>query len=85
MADVLADSNQVYDACEAARCSYFVVTTYDYWVFGNISKKHTIASVSSVLDFSERSGMYQRPSLLQFLTYWEMASIGAVDWDIPLV
>lgn len=68
-----------------AHCSYFVVTTYDYWVFGNMSERFTIASTSPVFDFSEGSGMYQRPNLLQLLTYWELASIGATNWDIPLV
>ena len=81
----LTNSNQVYDACKEARCSYFVVTTYDYWIFGNMSKNRTTASVSSVFDFSEKGGMYQQPNILQLLTYWELASIGAVNWDIPLV
>ena len=86
MADVpLTDSNQVYDACKEARCSYFIVTTYDYWVFGNISKNYTTASVSSVFDFSESSSLDQKPNLLQLLTYWKLASTDAASWDIPLV
>jgi len=82
---LLTDSRQVYEACKRAHCSYFMVTTYDYWVFGNMSKNYTVASASSVLDFSERSGVYRRPNILQLVTYWELLSIGAVNWDIPLV
>ena len=82
---LLTDSHQVYEACKNARCSYFIVSTYNHWVFGNMNKNYTTASVSSVFDFSERSGMYQRPNLLQLITYWELSSIGAANWDIPLV
>lgn len=79
----LTGCNQVYDACKEANCSYFVVTNYDYWVFGNTSRDYASASVSPVFDFSERSSMCQLPNLLQLLTYWELASIGAVTWDVP--
>lgn len=65
----LVDSDQVYEACKEARCSYSTVATYDYWVFSNMSENYTIASVSSVFDFSERSAIYQRPNLLRLLTY----------------
>lgn len=82
---MLTEPCQVYEACKRACCSYFIVTTYDYWVFGNMSENYTVASVSSVLDFSERSGVYQRPNILQLVTYWELLSIGAANWDIPLV
>lgn len=83
---LLIDSHQVYEACKRAhRCSYFIVTTYDHWVFGNMSQDSTTASVSSVFDFSERSGVYHRPSLLQLVTYWELLSIGEAHQDAPSV
>jgi len=78
----LTESCQVYEACKRAYCSYFILTTYDYWVFGNMGENYTTASVSSVFDFSERTGVYQRPNLLQLITYWELLSTGAASWDI---
>lgn len=82
---LITDPYQVYEACKRAHCSCFIVTTYDYWVFGNLSENYTTASVSSVFDFSEGSGVYQRPNLIQLITYWELVSIGTANWDIPLV
>ncbi|KAF9788043.1 hypothetical protein BJ322DRAFT_601391 [Thelephora terrestris] len=69
-----------YEACKEANCSHFIVTNYDYWVFGNMSKGYTTASVSTVF---ERGRAHQRPTLLQLLIYWELASIDFVDWDVP--
>ena len=50
-----------------------------------MSENYTTASVSLMFDFSERSPIYQRPNLLQLLTYRELVSIGAASWDISLV
>jgi len=74
----------VHDVCKNAKCRYFIVTTYDHWVFGNISERRTTAAVSPVYDFSAHTEGLRMPNLLQLVTYWGLLSLGTeTGWNLP--
>jgi hypothetical protein len=69
--DVIADKpDQAYEACKASQCWNFVLTNYDYWVFGSMSNEYTTACVTQV--FGRNSSVCQLPNILQLLTYWDL-------------
>ncbi|KAI0827205.1 hypothetical protein BC628DRAFT_1409964 [Trametes gibbosa] len=56
----------VYDSCRVSGYRWFVVTTYDKWVFGTWSLEWSGADVTEPIPFDRTRGM----SVVQILTFW---------------
>ncbi|KAL0946926.1 hypothetical protein HGRIS_013087 [Hohenbuehelia grisea] len=56
---------KIWDTCVEKDTRWFVVTTYQQWVFGVFTKGWTTAYVTSPYECDEYG-----PTILEFLTYW---------------
>lgn len=74
---------KVWDACASNRSHYFVLSSYNQWVFGIFSRSMKTAFVSRVYSY-----MSDSPTILQLLVYWlASSSNGTIQgtFDIPHV
>ncbi|KAL1939266.1 hypothetical protein VTO73DRAFT_10069 [Trametes versicolor] len=55
-----------YDSCRVSGYRWFVITTYDQWVFGTWSLDWTGAEVTDPVPFDKTHGM----SVIEMLTFW---------------
>ncbi|KAJ6496653.1 hypothetical protein C8R47DRAFT_973464 [Mycena vitilis] len=56
---------KIWDACVAKNTRWFVLTSYNQWVFGVFSNGWTAAFVSTVQNFDSVS-----PTIIEWLTFW---------------
>ncbi|KAG9041412.1 hypothetical protein FS837_012309 [Tulasnella sp. UAMH 9824] len=71
---------QLYDYCHTQRRHYFVLTTYERWVFGVFSLNFTSARVSDIIPYSRTE-----PTVLECLTYWVQSSMFVPGcFEIPM-
>ncbi|KAH9896575.1 hypothetical protein C8Q73DRAFT_788923 [Cubamyces lactineus] len=56
----------VYDSCRVSGYRWFVVTTYQYWVFGTFSLDWSGAEATPPVPFDRTRGM----SIVEMLTFW---------------
>ncbi|KAH7907172.1 hypothetical protein BJ138DRAFT_1014940 [Hygrophoropsis aurantiaca] len=82
----------LWNICNKWKCRYFAVTTYEHWVFGNISELGHRAQVTDIIEAPVYSAEEQvpkdllpRPNLAEMLTFWMGASLGGAGdlWEIP--
>ncbi|KAI0721678.1 hypothetical protein C8T65DRAFT_630855 [Cerioporus squamosus] len=70
---------KIYDRCSRHGSRWFVLTTYDDWVFGVFSRGYTQAWVSNVLH-----GQSLGPTILECLFYWFASAAGSPSgWRVP--
>lgn len=62
---------KIWDTCTRRKCHWFVVTSYNSWVFGAFSPGRTRGFISEPKSFVERD-----PNVLETLTYWVASSMG---------
>ncbi|KAG8914549.1 hypothetical protein FRC01_004011 [Tulasnella sp. 417] len=71
---------QLYDYCHGQGHHYFILTTYDHWVFGVFSLNFTSAQVSDVIPYS-----HTEPTVLECITYWVQSSMFVPGcFEIPM-
>ncbi|KAG8918926.1 hypothetical protein FRC01_001578 [Tulasnella sp. 417] len=71
---------QIYDYCHGQGRHYFVLTTYEYWVFGVFSLNFTSAQVSDIIPYS-----HTEPTVLECITYWVQSSMFVPGcFEIPM-
>ncbi|KAG8950125.1 hypothetical protein FRC04_007980 [Tulasnella sp. 424] len=71
---------QIYDYCYGQGHHYFILTTYEHWVFGVFSLNYTSARVSDIIPYSSLE-----PSVLECITYWVQSSMFVPgSFEIPL-
>ncbi|KAJ7774799.1 hypothetical protein B0H16DRAFT_74878 [Mycena metata] len=56
---------KIWDACVSRKTPWFVLTSYNQWVFGVFSAGWTAAFVSGVHNFDSLS-----PTIIEWLTFW---------------
>ncbi|KAJ7709933.1 hypothetical protein B0H17DRAFT_1191069 [Mycena rosella] len=56
---------KIWDACVARNTPWFVLTSYNQWVFGAFSAGWTAAFVTGVCDYNAYS-----PTVIEWLTFW---------------
>ncbi|EGN97568.1 hypothetical protein SERLA73DRAFT_161551 [Serpula lacrymans var. lacrymans S7.3] len=56
---------RIWDICTSKRSPYFILTSYQKWIFGSFSRGWTAAFVSPVYDSSSHN-----PTIIQALVYW---------------
>ncbi|KAF8581474.1 hypothetical protein K439DRAFT_1662270 [Ramaria rubella] len=61
----------LYDLCFDFDCPFFVVTSYDQWIFGVFSKHYTNAWFTPTLHFDNKP-----ISIIEIFTFWIHASFG---------
>ncbi|KAG9017523.1 hypothetical protein FRB90_000948 [Tulasnella sp. 427] len=61
---------QVYDYCFNQDHCFWIITTYEYWVFGVFSKDYELALVTEPISFDNAS-----PTVLQCIVYWLQSSV----------
>ncbi|KIM85232.1 hypothetical protein PILCRDRAFT_817232 [Piloderma croceum F 1598] len=72
---------KIWDLCVRQNCPWFVVSTYDRWIFGAFSQGWTAAFVTPIFEWN-----FQCPTVLAALTYWTASAMGLPGtWDIPEV
>ncbi|KAF8522826.1 hypothetical protein JB92DRAFT_3094165 [Gautieria morchelliformis] len=72
---------KLWDDCSLKKCPYFVLTVYDYWIFGVFVKGWTTAVVSDAIKRTD-----EKPSVLQWLVFWLASSMKIEgSWQPPLL
>ncbi|KIO18586.1 hypothetical protein M407DRAFT_157538, partial [Tulasnella calospora MUT 4182] len=72
---------QIYDYCVTQGNFFFILTTYDYWVFGVFSADYSAAKVTDPLPFD-----LSEPNILECLVYWtQSARLVPGMFEIPWV
>ncbi|KAG8918179.1 hypothetical protein FRC01_002019 [Tulasnella sp. 417] len=61
---------QVYDYCREQKHHFFIITTYEHWMFGVFSQDYTLATVTEPLPYN-----HQGPTILQCIIYWLQSSL----------
>ncbi|KAJ7493138.1 hypothetical protein B0H11DRAFT_978733 [Mycena galericulata] len=65
----------VWDTCIASKTRWFVLTSYNQWVFGLFSEGWTIGFVSGVYQFDARN-----PTVLEILAFWVACAMRLPGW-----
>ncbi|KAH7915780.1 hypothetical protein BJ138DRAFT_1076501 [Hygrophoropsis aurantiaca] len=65
---------KLWDSCVRKRAHFFVLTSYQHWVFGTFSEGYTSALVSPVISAGSRD-----PTIMEALVYWIATALGAPD------
>ncbi|TFK85416.1 hypothetical protein K466DRAFT_664504 [Polyporus arcularius HHB13444] len=65
-----------YDTCKTFGYKWFVVTTYNHWVFGTWSPEWTAAEVTPVLPFDKTRCV----TLVELLVFWTQSGRGRVRY-----
>ncbi|KAF9464673.1 hypothetical protein BDZ94DRAFT_1255649 [Collybia nuda] len=71
---------KMWDTCVQHRTHWFVLTSYDNWVFGTFSTGFTTAFVTNVYSYDSYN-----PTIIEFLTFWTLSATGIVGCTIPKV
>ncbi|KAF8198689.1 hypothetical protein K438DRAFT_2016154 [Mycena galopus ATCC 62051] len=72
---------KIWDTCVTAKTRWFVLTSYNHWVFGTFSEAWTIGFVSDVYCFDACA-----PSILELLMFWVVCAMRLPGWrDTPKV
>ncbi|KDQ14079.1 hypothetical protein BOTBODRAFT_55793 [Botryobasidium botryosum FD-172 SS1] len=72
---------QIYDYAIVQGARFFIVSTYESWVFGCFSKNYSTAWVAPPIHYNSRG-----PTLVQYLIYWVQSAMSAEGgWLIPEV
>ncbi|KAJ7449782.1 hypothetical protein FB451DRAFT_737367 [Mycena latifolia] len=72
---------KIWDACVARNTPWFVLTSYNQWVFGVFSAGWTAAFVTGVCDYNAYS-----PTVIEWLTFWVASAMRLKGWRaIPKV
>ncbi|KAK7014884.1 microtubule associated protein [Favolaschia claudopus] len=72
---------KIWDACVAKNTPWFVLTSYNKWVFGAFSEGWTAAFVTPVYAFDAVC-----PTVLEWLTFWVASAMRLRGWrSIPKV
>ncbi|KAJ7940665.1 hypothetical protein B0H13DRAFT_2226032 [Mycena leptocephala] len=72
---------KIWDACVAKNTPWFVLTSYNQWVFGAFSAGWTAAFVTGVYNFDAL-----RPTVIEWLTFWVASAMRLQGWrTIPKV
>ncbi|KAG8918704.1 hypothetical protein FRC01_001696, partial [Tulasnella sp. 417] len=61
---------QVYDYCKEQKNHFFIITTYEYWMFGVFSQDYSLATVTEPLPYN-----HQGTTILQCIKYWLQSSL----------
>ncbi|KAJ7147802.1 hypothetical protein C8R43DRAFT_889477 [Mycena crocata] len=56
---------KIWDSCVASKTRWFVLTSYNQWVFGAFSEGWTIGFISPVYTFNA-----QNPTIIEVLAFW---------------
>ncbi|KZT44301.1 hypothetical protein SISSUDRAFT_1339 [Sistotremastrum suecicum HHB10207 ss-3] len=62
---------KLWDTCSHAECPFFVVTSYEEWVFGVFTEGWTRAVVSEPIKYDST-----KPTVVQTLCYWMQSALG---------
>ncbi|KAJ7343511.1 hypothetical protein DFH08DRAFT_229263 [Mycena albidolilacea] len=72
---------KIWDACVLRNTPWFVLTSYNHWVFGAFSQGWTAAFVTPVYTFDAIS-----PSIMEWLMFWVASAMRLKGWrPIPKV
>ncbi|KAF7322950.1 Microtubule associated protein [Mycena chlorophos] len=72
---------KIWDTCVTNHTPWFVLTSYNQWVFGVFSSGWTAAFVSDVCNFDSFS-----PTVIEWLTFWVASAMRLKGWrHIPKV
>ncbi|KAJ6630775.1 hypothetical protein B0H10DRAFT_2160169 [Mycena sp. CBHHK59/15] len=72
---------KMWDACVTRNTPWFVLTSYNQWVFGAFSAGWTAAFVTGVYNFDTFS-----PTVLEWLTFWVASAMRLKGWrQLPKV
>ncbi|KAJ7057040.1 hypothetical protein C8F01DRAFT_341600 [Mycena amicta] len=72
---------KIWDTCVSNHTPWFVLTSYNHWVFGVFSAAWTAAFVSEVCEFNSHS-----PTIVQWLIFWVASAMRLEGWQrIPKV
>ncbi|TDL20622.1 hypothetical protein BD410DRAFT_790582 [Rickenella mellea] len=69
---------RIYDYCYSGGCYHWLVTTYEYWVFGMFSKDHACGWTTEIYGKDSKD-----PTILQLVVYW-MHSAFEAENTLPL-
>ncbi|KAG8943421.1 hypothetical protein FRC04_002886 [Tulasnella sp. 424] len=70
---------QVYDYCKEQEHCFWIITTYEYWVFGVFSKDYKTAMVTEPLAYDR-----VKPTILECIIYWlQSAHFRPGSFEIP--
>ncbi|KAG8985842.1 hypothetical protein FRB90_004408, partial [Tulasnella sp. 427] len=70
---------QTYDYCVRQGHHWFIVTTYERWVFGVFSLDYSSAEVTDVLEYN-----CAEPTILECILFWTQSSMYVPGlWEIP--
>ncbi|KAG8918705.1 hypothetical protein FRC01_001697 [Tulasnella sp. 417] len=61
---------QVYDYCQEQKHHFFIITTYEHWMFGVFLQDYTCAAVTEPLPYDHKG-----PTIVQCITYWLQSSL----------
>ncbi|KAG8918178.1 hypothetical protein FRC01_002018 [Tulasnella sp. 417] len=61
---------QVYDYCREQKHHFFIITTYEYWMFGVFLQDYTVAAVTKPVPYDHKG-----PTIIQCITYWLQSSL----------
>ncbi|KIY64924.1 hypothetical protein CYLTODRAFT_81489 [Cylindrobasidium torrendii FP15055 ss-10] len=65
---------KMWDVCVAKDAYFFVLTSYEQWVFGCWSRNYTTACISDVFEWNAHG-----PSVTECLTFWIASAMGVVS------
>ncbi|KAJ6453873.1 hypothetical protein C8R47DRAFT_242587 [Mycena vitilis] len=72
---------KVWDTCVTNKTRWFVLTSYNHWVFGAFSEGWTMGFVSEVYPFNTCG-----PTILELLAFWVACAMRLPGWrDLPKV
>ncbi|KAF8628442.1 hypothetical protein AX15_003958 [Amanita polypyramis BW_CC] len=70
---------KLWDICVDRQTPWFILTSYNHWVFGAFSRGWTTAFVSRIYDYE-----YFSPTIVECLTYWVASALHIRGtWKIP--
>ncbi|KAG8907118.1 hypothetical protein FRC01_007794 [Tulasnella sp. 417] len=61
---------QAYDYGKEQKHHFFIITTYEHWMFGVFSRDYTGAAVTEPLPYTHKG-----PTIIQCITYWLQSSL----------
>ncbi|KIJ69437.1 hypothetical protein HYDPIDRAFT_106055 [Hydnomerulius pinastri MD-312] len=71
--------SKIWDACVSTNCPWFIVSTYNHWVFGVFSAGWTASFVSPVFTHHAYA-----PTILELVFFWTISAMGYPGgWVVP--
>ncbi|KIJ53575.1 hypothetical protein M422DRAFT_154607, partial [Sphaerobolus stellatus SS14] len=72
--------SQIWDECARHNSTYFVLTTYDFWIFGAFVDGFTRGVISQIIPRDAKE-----PNVSQWLVFWFASAIGIPGgWERPV-